>query len=460
MARNRFKEGSGSNPLLFLGNSQTLAIMDEKPGDLTTPQWLQILLLRRGGAGPAPQVILGSLPNQTMAEFLITLVAASQWRRYPVQLVVGGIALREWRGLSVRDSVVSWAAAPLVRNELTSLIEASPDLRFADVAIEGSIKAVQTGNGVASQARSQTVAARFEQDVQNAAAEIPLFKMRTYLYMRIHVSYMGLRNWLFGIHTDTPRAIPKPTYRASLQLLELSLRYARSLRLKIVLYLAPVRPIQPNPTLPSDLATFRKDVFGPVRKVRGGLYGLQRSGSRKALVRLFDSRDCRRSRRAGLRSFHWPGPQACRPANHGRRWRTAGGGQVGAAMTLQSLSYFVALGGLWLIARPLRNSHYRQLLSAGGKLSLLCDLGFEFPGHPDCQFAAEPCLGQGAAPPPHGGMFMDRGRLQCRVAGNFQVPSSAGAPVVRRFRAGSDAAHGSDAGRCFVLDLPGAELPV
>lgn len=262
VARNRFKEGSGSNPLLFLGNSQTLAIMDEKPGDLTTPQWLQILLLRRGGAGPAPQVILGSLPNQTMAEFLITLVAASQWRRYPVQLVVGGIALREWRGLSVRDSVVSWAAAPLVRNELTSLIEASPDLRFADVAIEGSIKAVQTGNGVASQARSQTVAARFEQDVQNAAAEIPLFKMRTYLYMRIHVSYMGLRNWLFGIHTDTPRAIPKPTYRASLQLLELSLRYARSRRLKIVLYLAPVRPIQPNPTLPSDLATFRKDVLG------------------------------------------------------------------------------------------------------------------------------------------------------------------------------------------------------
>ncbi len=32
--------------ILYVGNSQSMAIMDRLPGDLTTPQWLQILLLR------------------------------------------------------------------------------------------------------------------------------------------------------------------------------------------------------------------------------------------------------------------------------------------------------------------------------------------------------------------------------------------------------------------------------
>lgn len=266
VVRDGFKEGSGSNELLYLGNSQTMAITDEKPGDLTTPQWLQILLLRRDGAGSAPQVILGSLPNQSMAEFLITLVAASQWRHYPIHLVIGSITLREWRGLSVRDSVRPWAEAAPVHDALTSLIAESPDLQLADAAIEGSIKSEKTGDGVAAQAQSQTVATRFEQRVQKAASRIPLFKMRTYLYEDIHVSYMGLRNWMFGIHTDTPRPIPEPTYRASLQLLELSMRYARSRSLNLILYLAPVRPIQPNPTLPADLVRFRRDAMGLCEK--------------------------------------------------------------------------------------------------------------------------------------------------------------------------------------------------
>src|SRR5262249_55962007 len=68
------------------------------------------------------------------------------------------------------------------------------------------------------------------------------------------------RNWALNIHTDTARPVPQSTYRASLQLLELSLRYARSKHMQFVVYLAPVRPIEPSPILPSDLARFRKDV--------------------------------------------------------------------------------------------------------------------------------------------------------------------------------------------------------
>jgi len=264
VVRDGFKEGPGTNQLLFLGNSQTMAITDEKPGDLTTPQWMQVLLLRQAGSGPASRVILGSIPNQSMAEFLVTLVAASQWPRHPVNTVIGSVTLREWRGMGIRDSLLSMAAAQPVRTALSSLIAANPDLPLADAALDGSLKGGQTG---AAAPIKQTVAARLEQRVQKAAADaIPLFKMRTYIYLRVHVYYMGLRNWLLGIHTATPRPIPEATYQASLQLLELSIRYARSQNLNLALYLAPVRPIQPNPTLPSDLAKFRKDAMGLCEK--------------------------------------------------------------------------------------------------------------------------------------------------------------------------------------------------
>src|SRR5262245_47620847 len=46
--RDRRPVTPGHTELLYLGNSQTLAIMDRKPGDLTAPQWLQVLLARRG----------------------------------------------------------------------------------------------------------------------------------------------------------------------------------------------------------------------------------------------------------------------------------------------------------------------------------------------------------------------------------------------------------------------------
>ena len=146
--------------------------------------------------------------------------------------------------------MLSRAATPAVKKTLARLIASSPDLPSADAALASSIKSGLAANDAAAPAKRQGIAARFEQDVQNDAAVMPLFKMRAYLYSRIHVIYMSLRNLVFKIHTDTPRPIPETTYHASLQLLELSLRYARSLGIGMVLYLAPVRPIQPNPTVP------------------------------------------------------------------------------------------------------------------------------------------------------------------------------------------------------------------
>lgn len=67
---------SGHVQLLYLGNSQTLAIMDYQPSDLTTPQWLQVLTSRSQGSGPPVDVRVGWPPNMTATEYSVRLVNA------------------------------------------------------------------------------------------------------------------------------------------------------------------------------------------------------------------------------------------------------------------------------------------------------------------------------------------------------------------------------------------------
>jgi hypothetical protein len=256
------------NEVLFLGNSQTMAIMDERPGDLTTPQWLEVFMSHQSSDPTSPAVILGSLPNLSMPEFLVRLVAGGEWQSSPVRTAIGCITLREWRGLAIRDDVLQIAATPAVSIALSRLIASSPDLPYADAAIAGAIKPVESSEHAHRVSEPDSLAVKLERTVENVANLMPLFKMRPYLYSRICVYYTSLRNCLLDIHSETPRPVLETTYRASLQLLELSVRYVQSRGIKLVFYLAPIRPIEPNPVLPADLARFRKDVFGVCEKYR------------------------------------------------------------------------------------------------------------------------------------------------------------------------------------------------
>jgi lysophospholipase L1-like esterase len=78
--------------------------------------------------------------------------------------------------------------------------------------------------------------------------------------VQVALGYYEWRNRVLGITTASARPVPESSYRASLEMIELALRYAQSSRIQVVLYLSPIRPIQPNPNLPSDVARFRRDV--------------------------------------------------------------------------------------------------------------------------------------------------------------------------------------------------------
>jgi hypothetical protein len=257
---NGFKEVADAREVLFVGNSQTMAIMDGKPGDLTTPQWLQIMLMRQARTAPPPAVILGSSPGLTMPEFLLTVITAGQWQPFPARTVVGCITLRDWRGLRIRDELARMTATSSIRRTLTKLLASNPDLPYAATAVSSTLLPGQSVDNASDGEEMHSFAVRLELKIQQGASQMPLFKMRSYLRSLIHIDYVAARNRLLGIHTDTPRPVPETTYRTSLQVLELSLRYARSRGINMVLYLSPNRPIDSNPVLKSDLFRFRRDV--------------------------------------------------------------------------------------------------------------------------------------------------------------------------------------------------------
>jgi len=259
-----FDDGRDATRILYVGNSQSMAIMDRLPGDLTSPQWLQVLLARQVGTKESQVVVrLGSLPNLTMTELVVKLVAGESPPR-GIDVVLLGLVLEEWRALGVRDETLFLAQQQTVRDELTRLVAANADLLSADKSL-ASILQPASGSQVAAAGSQEphmvSVATSFENQLQTWAERyIPLFAARSKLHGQISLAYYGLRNRVFGFTSATARPVPEATYRPSLELLELCLRYTQSKDIHIIFYLAPIRPIQPNPNPPADVARFRRDV--------------------------------------------------------------------------------------------------------------------------------------------------------------------------------------------------------
>lgn len=254
--------------LLYVGNSQTMAIMDQVPGDMITPQWLQVLLtrrtsLRQSGENAAKpiDVKLASLPNITAPELLIQLVAAGEKSPRQADILVASVVLEEFRGLGVRNEVAELASIPTVKAGLQSLLAQSHDLPTVNSSLQSFLNSSPSSAiGSTGDVSTASYAKRVERHLQESIDRAPFFAERDNLRAQVALGYHGWRNRLLGITTTSVRPVPESSYRASLEMIELCLRYAQSGNIQVVIYLAPIRPIQPNPNLPSDVVRFRRDI--------------------------------------------------------------------------------------------------------------------------------------------------------------------------------------------------------
>jgi hypothetical protein len=219
------------------------------------------LLLRREQAdSPSPvEVHLGSLPNLTMAELLVRVVANGERARNRIGFVVAMGVLAEFRSVSIRPEVMRQGRQPEVLAALAKLVDASPDLPSA----AGALRPLLADGEPDSPAPAKSepgVAAMLEDYLQKSADGAVLFANRNKLKVRVGMEVYNWRNRALGINSSTPRPVPDALYKASLDLVELMFRYARQRGIRVAFYMPPIRPVAPNPNVPADVARYRREL--------------------------------------------------------------------------------------------------------------------------------------------------------------------------------------------------------
>lgn len=255
----------GSLSVLYIGNSQTMAIMDMQPGDRIVAAWLAALL--NHGSDRPFAIRLASEANLTMSELLVKTVVAALDPSLKPDVQIVGIVLDGLRWVEARGDLVKLAESLGFRERVGGLLENGPPLPAAARAVESLLQHGGVGSGPeggpTAGARSQDARAitRVERQLQDQAEKLlPLFRTRRDLLGWLNLEYTALRNWAFGFKTTTRRPIAPALYATNLELIELTLRFLRQQEITGVFYVAPIRPLEPNPYVPEDVDRFRKDL--------------------------------------------------------------------------------------------------------------------------------------------------------------------------------------------------------
>jgi hypothetical protein len=251
--------------ILFIGNSQSYAIMDYSSGDQCMITFLSDML--NGGVETRTAqfpVRYSSVPNLRMSEVLTTSVKSVVDEQHHPDVVLVGIVLDGLRVLGARTDIAQTAGSAAMSKELADLVQRSPEFPLALPAVRSLFTGpeTQTGNPrTQGTGQNGTLGAgALEERLQaKLDSSLPLFRKRQNLYTYVVRLYETQRNQLLNINTSSRRPMPIATYQTNLQLIELTLKYLREHNVYAVLYFAPIRPIEPNPYEPGDILRFRQD---------------------------------------------------------------------------------------------------------------------------------------------------------------------------------------------------------
>lgn len=169
------------------------------------------------------------------------------------------MAIAEWRRLNVRPELVNLAHSLVISVALDNLIAHSPDLSGGGQAVLGAL-GQHKGSEELVDFETRTGAERLEAAMQKLAERMPLFRTRALIRSRLQLEALALVQSRLHISLAQASPIPQSAYRASLAILELSLRYASSKEIHVILYLCPIRPASPASASPSDVVKIRRDV--------------------------------------------------------------------------------------------------------------------------------------------------------------------------------------------------------
>jgi hypothetical protein len=248
-----------ASSLLMLGNSQTFEIPGSVPGDLATPEWLQIFLSRR--ASHAVGLQSGALGGMTVGEMLVRSVQWGGGLDNPEQLLIA-IHPSELGQVVIRSEIAAASTNPQVKAILSDMVQSNLDLPLAAAELKHLlVLPPPPGSGED----------KFETGLQNGVERwLPVFARRDDLLAIADLLFVRERNRIFGVKTMRLTPFKPESYRTNLEFLELILRYTKKNGIATYLYLAPVRPAAESAYTDSDVSAVASDVTA-----LAGRYGAQ-----------------------------------------------------------------------------------------------------------------------------------------------------------------------------------------
>lgn len=241
--------------VVWLGNSQLHAINQPKPTDLTAPVLLAGTLRPKG-----IEVQAMSFPNASLAE----LYLASRYLQndHPIDVLVVPLFLDDTREGAVREALRPMAEVRAVADALAA--------SAAGRAVKGALPANHEPGGAVTESDT-SLQARSEAAITAWLEKCCGFQtMREKARGQIQVQAFYFRNWLFDVNAQTVRPIIPESYELNLNALGQLLADAQRDRIKVIVYIPPLRQDVRPPYNPADYARFKADT-----KVLAERYGAQ-----------------------------------------------------------------------------------------------------------------------------------------------------------------------------------------
>lgn len=249
-----FASRGGREQLLFMGNSQTMAIPYAQSWDISTPQWFQVLMSRRHPG--AVDVHRGSLGGLTMVETLVRVIDFGESVGRPASAIIA-IHPELINRLSMRDEVREESQKPAVANQLRSVSSDGESTSAAHVlnTLTVSEQAMQS-----TTTNATPWPTRLEDFLQSRAETNSLFANREDILDFADIVFRKYRNRIFHVTSASPRPLENSTYATNLSFLKMTLEYTQAHEINVVLYFGPLRSLQPNPDSKADIDRMHRDV--------------------------------------------------------------------------------------------------------------------------------------------------------------------------------------------------------
>lgn len=241
--------------VIWLGNSQLMAINRIKQGDVNAPFLLHQSLTKQGR-----YLVTYSIPNANLSEHALTIDAIAS--RYKTRTIILPVVYDDLREQGIRSDVADFAKDPAVAMRLAG----AP--YWQEIKPLLNAKGQEQGQNDSQRTPTQqTVQARAENNVVAfLGKQSALFESRPNLSGMLGFAIHTLRNKALGIHSTTKRKVDPGVYKQRLELLEQIIARIRSQGIHILVYIPPYRRDIDGPYIESDYQQFKMEVARIAKK--------------------------------------------------------------------------------------------------------------------------------------------------------------------------------------------------